>query len=96
MKMWVHRNSLLIYSFMNPNSEKSAEVRSEYPIYISRFGQINALWTALPANLRLGHLPGSAAAWRFIKPMTWPAANLRRPAPLCAAHAMQPDIPTQP
>jgi hypothetical protein len=33
MKLWVHRNSLLIASFVNPNSEKSAEVRSEYPIY---------------------------------------------------------------
>jgi hypothetical protein len=28
----------IIYSFVNPNSEKSAEVQSEYPIYISRFG----------------------------------------------------------
>jgi len=33
MKLWAHRNSLLIASFVNPNSEKSAEVRSEYPIY---------------------------------------------------------------
>jgi hypothetical protein len=36
-ELWVHRNPPLIASLVNPNSEKSAEVRSEYPIYNSRF-----------------------------------------------------------